>query len=65
MEKNEAPMMVKVSTMKEFAKTLNGGKVNVSGDFAEALNNKVALLVTEAVRRAVDNKRGTIQPRDL
>ncbi len=39
--------------------------VHVSGDFAEALSKKVEVLIADAVRRAKENKRGTIKPRDL
>lgn len=53
-------LLVVRSKIKEVAKG-----VNVSGDFAEALSDKVEDLIKEAVERAKANKRGTIKPRDL
>lgn len=38
---------------------------NVSGDFAEALSKKVEELISNAVKRAGDNNRRTVQSRDL
>jgi histone H3/H4 len=55
-----AELLVVRSKIKEVAKD-----VNVSGDFAAALSEKVEALVNDAVRRAKENKRGTIKPRDL
>ena len=55
-----AELLVVRSKIKEEAKGMN-----VSGDFADALSEKVSQLVAEAVRRAKENKRSTIQPRDL
>ncbi len=53
-------LLVVRSRIKEVAKGMN-----VSGDFAEALSEKAEMLVKEACRRAKENKRSTIQPRDL
>lgn len=39
--------------------------MNVSGDFAEALNEDVVKLVKKACERSKANKRSTIQARDL
>lgn len=38
---------------------------NVSADFYDALDDEVADLVDEAARRAKENDRKTVQPRDL
>ncbi|MAF36705.1 DUF1931 domain-containing protein [archaeon] len=55
-----AELLVVRSKIKEAAEG-----VNVSGDFAAALSEKVEQLIKDAVRRAKENKRGTIKPRDL
>ena len=55
-----AELLVVRSKIKDAAKGMN-----VSGDFAEALSKKVEELIKDAVRRAKENKRGTIKPRDL
>lgn len=39
--------------------------MNVAGDFAEALNEKVEALVKDAVRRAKSNNRSTVMAKDL
>lgn len=39
--------------------------MNVAGDFADALNEKVKKLIEEAVKRAEANGRRTVQSRDL
>lgn len=38
---------------------------NVASDFYEALDEEVAELIEDAARRATDNDRKTVQPRDL
>lgn len=48
------------SKIKEAVKDLN-----VAGDVAEALNEKVAALLKEAAERAKANGRRTLQARDL
>ena len=53
-------LVVVRSKIKDVAKGMN-----VSGDFADALSEKVEMLIKEAVRRSKENKRSTIQPRDL
>lgn len=55
-----AELVVVRSKIKDVAKG-----VNVSGDFADALSTKVEQLIKDAVRRAKDNGRSTIKPRDL
>ncbi len=55
-----AEMLVVRSKIKEAAKGMN-----VAGNFAEALNERVQVLVKDACRRAKDNGRATIKPRDL
>lgn len=53
-------MVVVRSKIKELAEDMN-----VSGDFAEALNEEVVALIKKACERAKANKRSTIQSRDL
>ena len=55
-----AELLVVRSKIKEHAKDMN-----VAGDFADALSEKVKQMINEACRRAKENKRSTIQPRDL
>ncbi|QLG61907.1 DUF1931 family protein [Halorarum salinum] len=38
---------------------------NVAADFYDNLNEEVADLLEDAARRAEDNERKTVQPRDL
>lgn len=40
-------------------------KLNVAGDFADALSSKVATLVKDAETRAKANGRKTLKPQDL
>jgi len=39
--------------------------MNVASDFYEALDDEVAELLEDAARRASENDRKTVQPRDL
>ncbi|PSP89258.1 DUF1931 domain-containing protein [Halobacteriales archaeon QS_4_69_34] len=39
--------------------------MNVSSDFYDALDEEVSELLDDAARRAEDNDRKTVQPRDL
>lgn len=48
----------------DFAK-YEGKPLNVTGDFAEALSKKVVQLIEDACRRAKQNGRNTIMPKDL
>ncbi len=48
------------SKIKEVAKGMN-----VSGDFADALDKEVERIIQRAIERAKANKRSTIQPRDI
>lgn len=54
-----AELLVVRSKIKEIT------KLNVAGDFADALSKEVEKLVKSAERRAKDNGRSTIKPRDL
>ncbi len=40
-------------------------EMNVSADFYDALDEEVSDLLEDAARRANDNDRKTVQPRDL
>ena len=53
-------LLVVRAKIKDVAKDMN-----VASDFGEALSKKVEELISEAVRRAKENDRKTIQPRDL
>jgi histone H3/H4 len=55
-----AEMLVVKSKIKDVAKNMN-----VAGDFAEALSAEVKKLIEAAARRAKDNGRATVKPRDL
>jgi histone H3/H4 len=39
--------------------------MNVASDFYDALDDEVEELLADAARRAADNDRKTVQPRDL
>ena len=41
------------------------GEMSVGGDFAEALDAKVKVLITDAVKRAKDNSRRTVMGKDV
>jgi len=53
-------LLVVRSKIKDVAKGMN-----VSGDFADALSTEVENLIKKACERAKENKRSTIQPRDI
>lgn len=48
------------SKIKEIAQGMN-----VSGDFADALDKEAEKIIQRAMERAKANKRNTIQPRDI
>ncbi len=50
--------------IKEVAKEIMQN-INVSGDFAEALDKKARELLKDAVARTKDNKRSTVMPKDV
>ena len=50
------------SAVKEVCK---GQNLSVSGDFYEALNTKVKVFIDEASKRATENGRKTVFPKDL
>jgi histone H3/H4 len=53
-------MLVVKSKVKEYVKDCN-----VSGDFADALNNEIKALIEKAESRCKANGRKTVQARDL
>jgi len=55
-----AELLVVRSKIKDAAKGMN-----VAGNFADSLSEKVAVLIKDACRRAKENGRATIKPRDL
>jgi hypothetical protein len=54
--------LVVASKVKEAVKAQD---VRMSSEFVDALNGEVDALVSRAVTRAKDNKRGTVRPQDL
>lgn len=62
-KKIEIPMMVVQSKAKEMVKNI--GEFNVGGDFVAELNEKVAQIISAAVRRCDSNKRKTVRAEDL
>lgn len=58
------PVVVR-SQIKEIAKNSDYAIDNISGDFADKLNEKVTAMITEACRRAHENQRKTVMGRDL
>ena len=50
--------------IKEYAK-IDDKSLNVSGDFAEKLNEKAVALIKEACQRAKANSRNTVMAKDL
>ena len=55
-----AEMLVVRSKVKEAAKGMN-----VAGDFADCLSEKVQASINDASRRAKENGRATVKARDL
>jgi histone H3/H4 len=64
-KKKEVPteMLIVKSKVKDYAKTL--GDFNVSSEFYEEFNLRVAEMVKKAAKRAKQNKRKTIAARDV
>lgn len=62
-KKIEIPMMVVASKAKEFVKAQ--GEFNVGGDFLPELNEKVAVMIGDAMRRCETNNRKTLRAGDL
>ncbi len=54
-----ADLIVKAAVKEELK------EMNVSSDFYAALDDEVERLLADAARRAEDNDRKTVQPRDL
>jgi histone H3/H4 len=62
-KKIEIPMMVVTSKVKEFISQTYSKRT--SGEFPAELNEKVARLIDEAVKRCDVNGRETLKPGDL
>ncbi len=62
MGKVKETLIVK-SKVREYVKTL--GDFNVSGDFVEALNDKVGKIIAYATKRTAANSRKTVAAKDL
>lgn len=64
--KKDREVLVVASKVKEYIKSKGGSdKILVAGDFAVALSEAVYVLIDKAVQRAKDNKRSTVQPKDV
>ncbi len=57
--------MIVRSQVKDFVKSLDYNIENVSSDFFEMLDKKVEQIIKESCRRAKENGRKTVMPRDL
>ena len=62
MAKQKLEMMVVASKVKAFVKSKGG---MTSADAIQALNEKVARLLEDALARTKANKRATVKPQDL
>ncbi|MEE9410338.1 MAG: hypothetical protein V3V41_05365 [Candidatus Heimdallarchaeota archaeon] len=62
MGKVKESLIVK-SKVREYVKSV--GDFNVSGDFVEALNDKVAGIIKHATKRTAANSRKTVAAKDL
>lgn len=61
-ESKETPNLIVASKAKEIIKSF---EMNCGGDFIEALSNRVAGLIGEAVASAKENKRKTLRAEDM
>ena len=59
-------VLVVASKVKEYIKTKGTtSKILVAGDFAANLSEAVYGLIDKAILRAKENKRSTVQPKDI
>jgi histone H3/H4 len=59
-------MQIVVKTkIKEYIDEVAGERMSVSTDLSEALNDKVLMMVQEAIRRAKANGRRTVMAKDI
>ncbi|MFH1510173.1 MAG: DUF1931 domain-containing protein [Candidatus Woesearchaeota archaeon] len=56
--------LVVKAKIREYAK-IDDKVLNVSGDFADKLSEKVESMIREACKRAKDNGRSTVMAKDL
>lgn len=59
-----ADLLVVRSKIKEYAK-VGGKQMNISSDLADALSEKVKGMIEKAAWRSNENKRSTVQAKDL
>ena len=59
-----AKTLIVASRVKELAQN-NGKPLNVASDFSTELTKKVEHLIADSCRRAVQNGRTTVMPKDL
>lgn len=65
-QKSGRDVLVVASKVKEYIKTKGtSGKILVAGDFAANLSEAVYGLIDKAIVRAQENKRSTVQPKDI
>ena len=62
--KIEIPTMVVQSKAKEFIKTI-APDIRMSGEFLAELNEQLAQIINNSVRRCHENGRKTLRPSDL
>jgi histone H3/H4 len=62
MSKKDLPRLVVESSVKEL---ISGMELRTAGDFAEALNAKVAEIIEQAAARCKGNDRQTVRAADL
>lgn len=63
-KKIEIPTMVVQSKVKEFARTIDPD-IRMSGEFLAELNEQLAQMVNNSIRRCHENGRKTLRPVDL
>ena len=59
-----AKTLIVASRVKELAKH-NERQLNVASDFSDELTKKVELIIADSCKRAVQNGRTTVMPKDL
>jgi histone H3/H4 len=65
-KKSNRDVLVVASKVKEYIKTKGvDSKILVAGDFAANLSEAVYGLIDKAIVRAQENKRSTVQPKDI
>ena len=63
-KKKELPMMITISRAKDYIQDVAEG-TRCSGEFMDALNEKIASEIGTAIERCKANNRATLKPADL